>query len=210
MTTAFGVTSSSTGEAAKAYTALTNYGGLIAAGEGEEGDEDYPRCFVTILLFDKDYNFIDAAWDQIDGGLQVGSTPKAAHDLMSKEVTVQEEGYAYVFVSNESPTYVEYFVDDVTVTRTPSNVIQYNEYYPFGLQTSSSWTRDQTKDNNYLYNAANELNKTSGWYEMFYRGYDPAIGRMLQVDPYAPLYASTTTYNYALNNPVMMNDPSGG
>jgi hypothetical protein len=45
---------------------------------------------------------------------------------------------------------------------------------------------------------------------MYYRGYDPAIGRMLQVDPYAPMYASTTTYNYAMNNPVMMNDPSGG
>ena len=45
---------------------------------------------------------------------------------------------------------------------------------------------------------------------MFYRGYDPALGRMLQVDPFAVMYASSTTYNYGLNNPVAFNDPSGG
>jgi RHS repeat-associated protein len=61
-----------------------------------------------------------------------------------------------------------------------------------------------------LYNAANELNKDNGWYEMHYRGYDPATGRMLQIDPFATMYASSTTYNYALNNPVIMNDPTGG
>jgi hypothetical protein len=45
---------------------------------------------------------------------------------------------------------------------------------------------------------------------MFYRGYDPTIGRMLQVDPYATMYSSVSTYNYAMNNPVLLNDPTGG
>lgn len=209
LTGAFGVSSGSTGEALKAYNTLNSYGSVIALGGGS-GNGSYPKLFVNILLFDKDYNLLDAAWEQINGGEQVGATPKAAHDYMSREVTVKEAGFAYVFISHENPTLVDFYVDDVVITHTPTNVIQYNEYYPFGLQTSTSWTRENTKDNNYLYNAANELNKTSGWYEMFYRGYDPAIGRMLQVDPYAPMYASHTTYNYAVNNPVMMNDPSGG
>jgi RHS repeat-associated protein len=193
----------------KAYNTLNNYGGIIAGG-GSGGSGGYPKLFVNILMFDKDFNFIEAAWEQIDAGEQVGATPKAAHDYMSKEVTIREEGYAYVFVSNENPTMVDFYVDDIEITHTPSNVIQYNEYYPFGLQTSTSWTRESTKDNQYLYNAGSELNKANGWYEMYYRGYDPAIGRMLQVDPYAPMYASSTTYNYALNNPVLINDPSGG
>lgn len=136
----------------------------------------------NLLLCDKGINLLDAAWEQIDGGEQVGATPKAVHDYMSREVTVKEAGFAYVFISHENPTLVEFYVDDVVITHTPTNVIKYNEYYPFGLQTSTSWTRENTKDNNYLYNAANEINKTSGWYEMCYRGYDPAIGRMLQVD----------------------------
>jgi RHS repeat-associated protein len=101
------------------------------------------------------------------------------------------------------------YFDDLKVTHTKSNVIQYNEYYPFGLQTASSWTREDSK-NNFLYNAGSELNSTTGFYEMFYRGYDPTLGRMLQVDPYANAFASLTPYNYAGNNPVSMNDPSGG
>src|SRR5204862_4852748 len=85
----------------------------------------------------------------------------------------------------------------------------YNEYYPFGLQTANSWTRESATPNNYLYNAGNELNQTSGWYEMFYRGYDPTLGRMLQVDPMAHSYAGLTPYNYSFNDPIFWNDPNG-
>jgi RHS repeat-associated protein len=212
LTGAFGVTSSSTGEALKAYNTLNSYGGEVAAGTGHGSEPGDPKAFVTILLFDKNYNLLDAAWDQIDADYEQGSnlTVKDPFDYLTKEVTVKEEGFAYVFISNESPTFVDVYFDDVKFTHTPTNVIQYNEFYPFGLQTSTSWTRESTKENQFLYNAGSELNKTNSWYEMYYRGYDPAIGRMLQVDPYATMYASTTTYNYALNNPVMMNDPSGG
>gem|GEM_PF-5408043 len=46
-------------------------------------------------------------------------------------MTVQEEGHAYVFISNESPTGIDIYFDDVTMIYTPSNVLQYNEYYPY-------------------------------------------------------------------------------
>lgn len=208
LTSAFGVSSASTGEALKAYNTLNNYGGIIASG-GSGGSSSYPKLFVNILLFDKDFNFLDAAWQQIDGGEQIGATTKYAHDHMMQEVTVKEAGYAYVYVSNENPTLVEFYVDDVTVTQTPTNVIQYNEYYPFGLLTQNSWTRENTTGNNFLYNAGNELNTSTGNYEMFFRGYDPVLGRMLQVDPMAGKYASLTPYNYSFNDPVYWNDPSG-
>jgi hypothetical protein len=44
---------------------------------------------------------------------------------------------------------------------------------------------------------------------MFYRGYDPAIGRMMQVDPMATDYHTMSPYNYSFNDPVYWNDPSG-
>ncbi len=108
--------------------------------------------------------------------------------------------------------------DDLAITQTKSNVVQYNacppklkrrrEYYPFGLQAQRSWTRDNSK-NNFTGNGGSEMNPINGWYETFYRGYDPALGRFNQVDPKATLMAGFTPYNYAGNNPAMFNDPNG-
>jgi len=139
-----------------------------------------------------------------------------------------------MYLSNESPTLVDiYFAcvpkvrqrhNDVTMTLTPNNVIQYNacptedkrrrKYYPFvpiasGMQTANSWTRDTATKNNFLGNGGTELNTTSQLYDLEYRNYDPALGRMNGVDPMANKYSSLTPYNYSFNNPVMFNDPSG-
>jgi RHS repeat-associated protein len=207
---AFGVSSSSTGEGAQIFEALDAFGAFIAGGDRPD-DDNSPKGFITILLFDKEFNFLDAAWEQLDEDYaQTGIETNYPFDHLIKEVTVKEEGYAFVFVSNENATQVDIHFDDLKVTHTKSNVIQYNEYYPFGLQSNTSWTRENTYGNNYLYNEGSELNPTSGWYEMFYRGYDPALGRMFQVDPYATVFASITPYNYAGNSPLNLNDPSGG
>jgi RHS repeat-associated protein len=211
LTTAFGVSAASTGDALRAYNTLNNFGGLVAAGTAHGSNAGDPKGFVTILLFDKNYNFLDAAWDQIDADYTQSSNiaVKDAFDHLQQEVTVREEGYVYIYLSNESPTQVDIYFDDVAVTHTKSRVLQYNEYYPLGLQTASSWTRENTTGNNFLYNQGNELNPTSGWYETFYRGYDASLGRFLQVDPEATRYADFSTYHYAGNNPVLLNDPSG-
>jgi RHS repeat-associated protein len=209
LASAFGVSAASTGEALKAYNGLNNYGGLVAAGTAHN-DNGFPRLFVNILLFDKNYVLIDAAWQQIDGGEQpVGNGTKLPHDFMSAELTAREPGFAYVYFSNESATLVEGYFDDVTMTYTPGNILQYNEYYPFGLQTANSWTRENTTGNNFLFNGGTELNSTTGVYDLHYRNYDPVLGRMTQVDPVAGKYASLTPYNYAFNSPANLNDPLG-
>jgi RHS repeat-associated protein len=113
----------------------------------------------------------------------------------------------YLSYDNDSNNWV--YFDDFKVTHTKSNVIQYNEYYPFGLQTASSWTRENTTGNNFLYNEGTELNPASSLYDLEYRNYDPILGRMHQVDPMVDKYSSLTPYNYAFNDPVAFNDPSG-
>jgi len=60
-----------------------------------------------------------------------------------------------------------------------------------------------------LYNGGSELNQNSGWYETFFRGYDPTLGRFNQVDPLAHASSSHTPYNFAFNDPVVYNDPNG-
>jgi RHS repeat-associated protein len=111
--------------------------------------------------------------------------------------------------ADENATLADVYFDDVTMTHTKGNVIQYNEYYPFGMQTANSWTRENTTGNNFLANGGTELNTTSNLYDLAYRHYDPVLGRMNGVDPMAVAYGSVLPYNYSFNDPVSLNDPSG-
>jgi RHS repeat-associated protein len=112
-----------------------------------------------------------------------------------------------LYVSNEQPTLTDVYFDDVKMTHT-SKIIQYNEYYPFGMQSAESYTKANST-NNFLYDQSGELNTTSGWYDLSFRNYDPALGRFHQVDPMATSFHNLTPYNYAGNNPVLNNDPNG-
>lgn len=197
---AFALSAPAGGETGTAASGVNGFGGWAAAGFGDGSTDNVnPRAFINILLFDKNYKFLDVAYLQLTGS-------EDSWIQLTKLVTVKEEGYAYLYVSNENATLVDVYFDDVVFTRTPSNIVQYNEYYPFGMQTSSSWTRTGTK-NNFLYDAGGELNSTTGFYDLAYRNYDATVGRFFQVDPLA--VSEQATYQYAGNNPVMMNDPLG-
>lgn len=206
--TAFGYSTPAGGETGTARAAVNSWGAVVAGGGGN-GSGSNPKAFVNLLVVDKKYNFIDAAWDQINGGEQVGASPKTEHDYMVQEYTAREEGYIYVYVSNENSTLVEVYFDDVVVTHTPGNVVQANEYYPYGQQTTNSWTRQLATANNFLYNGGTELNKTTQLYDLYYRNYDPVLGRFGQVDPMASKYGTVSPYHFAGNNPVVLNDPLG-
>ena len=138
--------------------ALNIWGNLVDGGH-QPADPDVPAAYVNIIIFDKNYNFIDVAYTPItDAAEQVGASPDVDHEYLMAEYTVREAGFVYVYVSNNSP--VNVYFDDVTISHTPTNVIQYNEYYPFGLQTERSWTRANNR-NNFLYNGGSELNQNA-------------------------------------------------
>ena len=200
---AFGGASGGGGESGMIYDGVDAAIGAFGLS-GNQGD-DVPAAYLNYILFDQGYNVLDMGWESVTSSSYFNKS-KIDFD----PITIKEAGYIFVYLSyeNQSNNYV--YFDDFKVTHTKSNVIQYNEYYPFGLQTSSSWTREEMQGNDYKYNAGSELNATTGWYEMFFRGYDPALGRMFEVDPFASDYLSVTPYNYALNNPSVLSDPSGG
>jgi RHS repeat-associated protein len=199
---AFGGVSGGGGESGSIFAGVNS--ALSGFGLGPNQADNSPSAFLNYILFDKDYKVINMGWTAV---------PETANFSKQKisipTVTVKEAGYIFVYLSYEglSNTYV--YFDDFKVTHTPTNIIQSNEYYPFGMQAASSWTRDNAVGNNYLSNGGTELNSTTGLYDLDFRNYDPVLGRLSQVDPLAAKYSSLTPYNFALNDPAYWNDPTG-
>jgi RHS repeat-associated protein len=197
---AFGGISGGGGESGSIFSGVNKaIGGF---GLGANAGDGAPAAFLNYILFDQDYKVMDMGWTRVP------STAATKVQVTIPTINVKEMGYLFTYLSfeDQSNNYVEF--DDFKITLTPSNVIQYNEYYPFGLQTKKSWTRG-TASNNYLYNQGSELNGTTGLYDLPLRNYDASLGRFFQIDPMAAQTHDQTTYGYANNNPVVMNDPMG-
>jgi len=95
-----------------------------------------------------------------------------------------------------------------------SEIIQENNYYPFGLSH-----KGYNIVNNGLGNVAAKRYKFGGkelqdelsldWYDVSARNYDPALGRWMNIDPLAEQMRRHSPYNYAFNNPIIFQDPDG-
>lgn len=103
---------------------------------------------------------------------------------------------------------------DVTTDPNTNELIEENNYYPFGMLqkgynivVSSNGNSSAQK---YKYNGK-ELNDELGldWYDYGARNYNASLGRWMNIDPLAEKYYSYSTYNYTLNNPIIYIDPDG-
>ena len=98
-----------------------------------------------------------------------------------------------------------------TGTNNTTKVVQENSYYGFGMIMPGSVTSGSNKQ---LYNGGsewqNDYSNMPDYQQTFYRNYDAVLGRFIGIDPMAESAESMTGYQYAMNNPVMMNDPGRG
>lgn len=172
-------------------------------------DDTEPKAFINLLFMPE--NASDMVAEGNFAYKQVSAASNGQHAVMALEEAFEAPatGYVVVYLSNESSQYTEVYFDDLEVSIEQGHVIQSTDYYPFGGQQATSWTRVSAQDNLRLYNAGSELNKLTQNYETFYRQYDPMLGRFNGIDIKAVKYANQSPYQFAGNNPVSNNDPMG-
>jgi len=174
---------------------------LKGFGIGANQGDTQPAAFLNYILFDANYKVMDAGWQVVP------ATSFLKQKMNMPTITVKEAGYIFAYLSYEDQSTNFVYFDDFKVTVTPTNILQSNEYYPFGMQTAKSWTRENTT-NNFLYNGK-ELQTDADWYDYDARMYMPEIGRWGVVDPLTEKSRRWSPYTYAMDNPVRFIDPDG-
>ena len=174
------------------------------SNDNENEDPAQPRAYLVWLMFNEDFKFISDV-----SGVQQVNSPDELGNLGVLNLKIPDNGYMYIYVSNESAVTVNF--DNLIIHHTIGYIRETNDYYPYGyLNTYLSTTPQNGFKNQYKYNGK-ELQTDLDWNVEDYgaRQYDPVIGRWLQVDPLAEKYRRWSPYNYAVDNPVRFVDPDG-
>ena len=101
--------------------------------------------------------------------------------------------------------------DDIKIRPAGSEIVQENNYYPFGLEHKGYNSTINGVQNNYFNYNGKELEESLGldWVDFGFRNYEASIGRWMNVDPLADKMRNNSPYNYAFNNPTLFIDENG-
>ncbi len=89
-----------------------------------------------------------------------------------------------------------------------TEVLEENNYYPFGLKHEGFNPLPGNPSYQYKYNGK-ELQTESGMYDYGARFYMPDIGRWSVVDPLVEKAPNLSPFRYGYNNPMTFTDPTG-
>jgi len=181
--------------------------GFAAIGSYGGSETNRPRAFLNYILFDEDFEYISSDFDRIseDAGFETNQEFTVDFDELSLNVEVQQAGYIYIYLSNETPGVKAWF-DDLSVTHTQGLVTQASDYGVWG-----DVLREQKSDEtNYRYGYQgnfSERDEETHWSHFELREYDPIVGRWTSKDPADQYYSPYVAMG---NNPVSGVDPDGG
>ena len=145
-----------------------------------------------------------------------GGLPSVLKFFGQPEGYVESNGssfkYVYQYKDHLGNVRLSYSDANNDGTITNSEIIEENNYYPFGLQHEgyNNTVISTNTGQKYKYNGKelqDELNLNV--YNYGARNYDPAIGRWMNIDPLAEKHLHQTPYLYCNANPVIFMDPDG-
>jgi RHS repeat-associated protein len=167
-----------------------------------------PKAYLTVLFFDEQFNLVEDActFDRV-------TTAGNHSDLLDfGSAQALKNGYAFVYISNESDEQV--YFDDFSVEHIRGMLVEESHYYTLGLKIAGISSRKlgslqngKIKNIYGFQGVFSEEDEMTGWNEFDLRDYDPQIGRWLQSDPYDEFASG---YVGMGNDPANFTDPSGG
>jgi RHS repeat-associated protein len=167
---------------------------------------EVPKAFINYIFFDKNYD------NYYFGARQISSAAKGNFEKLTLSTpSIDEEGYLYIYVSNESNLPVNIYFDDLEITHTSSaSMLQADDFYAFGLVIDDfHQEKEDVEPNRFLYQGKewiDEEDQALAMYDFHARLYDPALGRFMGVDPQGQF---ASPYMAMGNNPMIMVDPDG-
>ncbi|MGE6397447.1 RHS repeat-associated core domain-containing protein [Chryseobacterium scophthalmum] len=129
--------------------------------------------------------------------LEFVATPEGYYDFKNNR-------YIYNYADHLGNTRLSYFKN----AGGSAEVLEENNYYPFGLKHEGYNALAGNPSYQYQYNGK-ELQEETGWNDYGARMYMSDIARWGVMDPLAEQYRAWSPYNYAVNNPVSFIDPDG-
>jgi RHS repeat-associated protein len=163
-----------------------------------------PKAFLNWILLDEQFKIVNSST-----GFEPVGADGEFKTFVKTGLPISQNGYLYVYTSNESP--VDVFFDNLQVTHVRGPLLEETHYYPFGLTMAGISGKASSfgqPGNKYKYNGI-EFDEDLGInsYEAFYRELDPSIGRWWQIDPQADnTLHELSPYSSMHNNPVFASD----
>ena len=166
-------------------------------------DKGNTQSTVRVLIKEMDANgvylsYVGLNWNQLSGSYEYDYTVNAANKI---QLFIHK-------INTNTSTETQFYIDHISMTRGSLEILEENNYYPFGLKHKGYNNVINGIDHKYGFGGKEEQDELGlNMLDFHARSYDPAIGRWTSIDPVT--HYSMSTYNAFNNSPIYWADPSG-
>ncbi len=166
-----------------------------------------PKAYMVWMLFDKELKLVKTG--RSSGAIQIPEGSGQVKSMSENNIVMDQGGFLTAYTVNESPTSV--YIDNFQLMLTAGQVLEQNDYYPYGMLNTELSIPGSTSPLNYYKYNGKELQKELNleWLDYGARFYDPVIGRWNSIDPQCEVNRKWSPYRYGYDNPIRFIDPDG-